>query len=501
MHSIHPVLLLGTVLICACSGSGSNPIVPGPPPALPACATAPAAGTAQAPALATNILFIVTEDQGMQLGAIGTAGLLTPNMDGLAAEGVLLTNAHVTLATCTGSKSSIFTGFYNHSSGATGNVNEFVGSAQELAALAANDPAYAWFNKPDSPYNRNRIRADIPTLIEILRDAGYYTGLHNKFHLSPHSKFPYDQWDSRNSSNLQVSEFIAQAASTGKPWFLTHVIGTSHRPYPDYDDPGTVRTVDPAAVSPPAHLPLTSVIRKDWAEYLAAIEKADQRVGQVLQALQNSGTAGNTLVVFMGDHGPSYHRGKLTTYGFGLRAPVIFRGPGVPAGTVQPALFSNVDMMATMLDFLGHPAPPTQGVSFRALLTAGSSTTPRHCVVGESSSDRSIFDGRYRLIETPLPADTNMPADNRDFDPWRNRVYSHILDNATTPGFELAYRLLDLADAALPTFDRPAFELYDDSADPWEVEDLAADPLLGSERQRLADLLDVWRAQTTDTPR
>ncbi len=447
---------------------------------------------AAGPALARNILFIFTEDQGLQLGALGTAGLLTPNMDRLAHSGALMTNAHVTVATCTGSKSSIFTGFSNHNTGAISNVNEFIGSDAELRM--ANPP---WLNDDNSPYNRYRIRDEFPTLIEILQQTGYYTGLHNKFHLSPHSKFPYEHWDSRDSSYIQTLDFIAEAAAQDKPWFLTHVISNSHRPYPN-SDTGTIR-INPAEVSLPAHLPDTAVSRKDWSEYLAAIEITDYRVGQVLQALNDSQALNQTLVVLMGDHGPAYHRGKFSTYGLGLRAPIIFSGGGIHAGQIQNALFSNVDMLPTLLDFLGLDSPITQGSSFRPLLTSESSLHPRKCVVGEASSDRSIFDGRYRLIQSPDPDDTRMPADNRDFYPWLNRVYSHIVENKTDPAFALAYRLLDLADADLGDFHRPASELYDNLTDPWEINDIAGSAEAAEVRARLEGQLNQWRLDTGDT--
>ena len=481
-------------LLCACGGGGGGggssepPVFEGR-----ACVTEPDPAAPQAPAVAANLLFLITEDQGMQMGALGTPGLATPNEDALAAAGAFMTNSHVTLATCTGSKSSLFTGFSNHNTGAVRNVQEYVGSAEQLEA--ENPP---WLHDPNSAYNRYKIRSDIPTLIEVLRDAGFYTGLHNKFHIAPHTKFPYTQWDNRNTSYIQIKEFIAAAKAANKRWFLSHVIGSPHRPYPD----STVETIgiDPAAVSLPAHLPDTAESRRDWSEYLESIERGDRRVGDVLRALDESGEAANTIVVFMGDHGPSYHRGKLSTYGFGLRSPLVFKGPGIVPG-VRPELFSNVDMMVTMLDLLGYRSPETQGVSFRRLLTGTDPTPPRTCVVGETNSDRSIFDGRYRLIETPISSDTEMPADNRDFDVWRNRVYRHIAANADTPGFETAYRLLDLADRNLARFDRPATEFYDTSTDPWEINDRRNDPALAAERERLALKLDHWRAETSDTPR
>ena len=81
--------------------------------------------------------------------------------------------------------------------------------------------------------------------------------------------------------------------------------------------------VQPGEVKLPAFLPDTPVVRKDWAEYLAGIEEADVFVGEALDALASAGQQDQTIVVFMGDHGPSFQHGKMTLYDLGLRVPLI----------------------------------------------------------------------------------------------------------------------------------------------------------------------------------
>lgn len=439
---------------------------------------------------AHNVLFIFTEDQGLQLSLVGTPGLKTPNMDALAQEGAFYRNAWTTLATCTGSKSAVFTGLHNHNSGALGNVNEFIGSAEELATV---NPS--WYSQPDSAYHNYQICEDVPTLIELLREQGHYTGLQNKFHLSPHSKFPYDQW-LKPANAGDVLDFIETAQDLHRDWFLVHVIADPHRPYPDSIADGI--EVDLDAVAPPGHLPDTEVVQRDWAEYLAAIEDADNKVGQVLQALEDSGQAEQTLVVLMGDHGPAYHRGKWTAYDLGLRVPLMLRGPGITAGT-RTEVLSAVDLMPTMLDFLGMDVPRrTDGVSHYPLLTGAASKPLRRYAVGVSESDRSITDGHFRLMFMPKASDTKVPSDNSDPVPWGNLVYEHVRDNANTAGFEDAYRFLDLADASLREYERPRFELFDLHNDPWELHDLAPSPNHEEQFEELRDALVEWMGRTAD---
>lgn len=471
--------LMVLLALAGCGGGGSDSSQPDDPLPVPT---------------GYNVLFLMTEDQGGQSGFMGTPAVSTPNMDALAASGTWYRRGYVTFATCSASKASMLTGLYNHTTGANANVQEYVGSSQDLAA--ANP---SWLNDPNSNYNLYRIRSTGSTLIETLHDHGYYTGLQNKFHMSPHQRFPYDRWyQPSGDSYNQIRSFVTDAKAANKPWFLLHVIEDTHRPYPNGDT--TPLKVDTNAVEIPAQLPDTATARQDWAEYLQALQNGDRRVGDALRALQDSGVAQNTVVVLIGDHGPSYHRGKYTVYNMGLQVPVVFSGPGIASGAARPELFSGVDMMPTLLDLLGlPPLQTTQGHSQKALLTSGSTAGANQYLVGETIKDRSITDGRYQLLFMPEPAATFLPADNKDFDPWRNRVYRHILANADQPGFEVPYRLLDMADATLSRYTRPRFELYDLQTDPWQVHDLAADSAYAGELSRLKTALSQWMSTNNDS--
>lgn len=452
---------------------------------------------ANAPGRGKNVLLLFTEDHGPHLSALGIPGAQTPNLDALLGQGVYFSNAFVTFASCTGSKSALMTGRHTHAVGVTGNVQEFVGSAESLAV--ENPP---WLTDPNSSYNRNKIREEFQTLVEILHANGYYSGLQNKLHMAPHNKFPFDEWYREDGMPYeQVSDFIKKAKVTGKPWFLQHVVNISHRPYPDGD---RVRLdIDPEIVQPPKHLPDSRVARQDWAEYLQSVRDADRRVGEVLDAVFDADEQQNTLIIWLGDHGPAYHRGKLTTYDLGLRVPLVFAGPGVVgAGTIRSEMISGVDILPTLLDYLGikHPTPElVQGISYRNVLTGIGRYESRSYAVGETAKDRSIYDGRYRLIYMPDPAATMMAADNRDFDPWRNRVYRHIVENREVQGFAIFYRLLDLSDRNLTLFDRPKFELFDTQEDSGEIVDVYGQPEHVQAQQRLLSMLRDWMHQTGDT--
>ena len=130
----------------------------------------------------------------------------------------------------------------------------------------------------------------------------------------------------------EVAAFTSRAREQEKPWFLLYNIPQPHRPYRNSDK--VKIGVNPDEVRPPSFLPDTPVIRQDWAEYLDYCEVADAAVGQALDGLRLSGEEDNTIVIFMGDHGPCFQRGKMSLKRSGAsRAPWPSRRPGIAGGT------------------------------------------------------------------------------------------------------------------------------------------------------------------------
>ena len=122
-----------------------------------------------------NVLLILTEDQGAQTSALGAKGLQTPNMDAIAKQGVLFRNAFVAYPVCSPSKGALLTGLYPHTNGQRSLTQNFFVPASQLTPEQLNNPIY----------NRARIHESVPTLTERLHEAGYYTGVSMKLHVSP----------------------------------------------------------------------------------------------------------------------------------------------------------------------------------------------------------------------------------------------------------------------------------------------------------------------------
>jgi N-sulfoglucosamine sulfohydrolase len=444
-----------------------------------------------------NLLFILTEDQGAHLGFLGTPGLQTPHMDSLARSGVYFDNAFVVYPVCSASKAAIYTGLHNHTNGILNNTLNLHKPAAQLTAAERNHPLF----------RGNRIHDAIPTLVERLHAAGYYQGVTSKLHVLPNEKFPYDEFLGKGAGRGGVAGFIARARQTGKPWHLFYDIGDSHRPFPNSDNE-KIR-VNPAEVKLPASLPDTPEVRQDWAEYLAAIERADCWVGEGLAALRAAGEEANTIVVFLGDHGPAFQHGKMTLYDLGLRTPLIIRAPGLKGGVRSGALASTLDLTPTLLDLLRLEAlPRTHGLSLRPVL-AGEPAAKGHDFIFAEISDRgplpndgmqerSVFDGRWHLIyrEKLSPAWRQVQADNRDWKVWRNRTYDETVKQKER--FPEHYRILAEMDPQGLGGKVSPLELYDLKTDPDELKNLAEKLEHRAERDRLYAALRQWVRDTSD---
>ena len=468
-----------------------------------ATALAVGAGVARAAAgdRRLNVLFILTEDQGAHLGLLGTPGLTTPHMDALARGGMYFRRAFVAYPVCSASKAAIYTGLHNHTNGLLGNTVNYFKKADAVTEAERRHVLY----------QRNRIRDECPTLIELLRDTGYHTAVTSKLHVLPNRKFPYNEFLPFNRASggagQLVSGVAARARKADKPWFLLLNIGPPHRPFRNSDTAEI--GVDPAKVDPPDFLPDTPVIRKDWAEYLDAIQLADRHVGAAMAALRETGEADRTIVIFMGDHGPGFQRGKMSLHDFGLRVPLAICAPGIKPGAGSDELVSELDLMPTLLDWLGIRAPSLQhGMSLRPVLEGKGGAKGHSLIFAEIShgpgaskdgmQERSVYDGRYHLIYREKTGGMRIVnADLRDWEKWRNRSYAETVKQKAR--FPEQFRMLQEIDPTRLNGRPPRIEFYDTTADPDEMQDLAGSPKHRRDLLRLFNALKRWAKETGDT--
>ncbi len=434
--------------------------------------TAEAGGLEQRP----NILLIVSEDNGPELGCYGEPHVRTPVLDGLAAEGVRFAKAFVTQAGCSPSRASFLTGLYPHQNGQ-------IGLATWRFAMYQDDT---------------------PNAARNLKAAGYRTGIIGKLHINPAEAFPFDfeQVPSANFGREDLSAY-AEAASdffeeSDKPFFLSVNYPDAHRPFLRRADKRPEKPLESDGVKPLRYIGLDSPrLRRDTVNYYSCMERLDGLVGDLLSKLEASGKARNTLVVYIGDHGADLLRGKRTSYEGGVRIPLIVRWPGLAKrGHVCEELVSTVDLLPTFLavaqakavDSLpGRSLVPLLGgerVKWRKHLFTEFHTHSAHNYYPQ----RTVRGDRFKLISNLFPNQVN-PG----YDYAVERYYSKEEINAA-----LAQAPEEVRAAYARMRCPPEFELYDLRNDPHEFHNLAADPAHAETLAALKERLLAWRRETKD---
>ncbi|WP_045824040.1 sulfatase family protein [Williamsia herbipolensis] len=404
-----------------------------------------------------SVLFVHWHDLGRHLACYGAAGVVSPHLDALAADGVLLTDAHAAAPLCSPARGALFTGRYPHSTG--------------LIGLAHHGFEY---------------HDDVATLPAILSRAGWTTQLFGMQHESSDpARIGFDDWDVSDSRCDHVvarsQEWLADHGADG-PFLLTAGFFETHRPYPADEYP----PADLAGVTVPPFLPDARPVREDIAGLQASVTKADAAVGRLLQTVTDLGLDECTWIVFITDHGIAFPRAKSTLYEAGTGVACIIRPPTsriVPAHRYDD-LFSGVDLSPTILHALGLDVPEDMEGFSHADEMFGATPETADAVRSEVFTEKTFHDS---------------------FDPIRavrTSTHRYIENYARRPALSLPLDILDspsaLALDGSQDLPRPERELYDLRVDPLERVNLAEDPAHADIRDDLAERLRAWRTDTGD---
>ena len=424
-----------------------------------------------------NILLIVSEDNGPELGCYGNDYVTTPVLDRLAAEGVRFSQAYVPQAGCSQSRAAFLTGLYPHQNGQIG--------------LAT--------------WKFRLYHGETPNLVRALKTAGYRTGIIGKLHVNPASAFPFDvaALSSSNFGRKHLEQYAIEARrfieESEKPFFLSVNYPDAHRPFLSSVNGVPESPLKGDDVDPLPYMGLDSPqLRQQTADYYNCMNRLDSMVGELLEALEQSGKSDETLVVYLGDHGADLLRGKRTSYEGGVRVPMIFKWPRSFADEFRnrtvDALVSSIDLMPTLLQVA--EAPLVSGLAGQSLipLLENESVKWRRYLFTEYHlhsahnyyPQRTVRDERYKLIWNLLPGEVN-PG----FSFTKTKFFeglSDVIDKAPSE-IQRAYRRMR----------QPAeFELYDLESDPFEFRDLSNSAAHGDVAARLKSRLQAWRRETRD---
>ncbi|OYW19947.1 MAG: heparan N-sulfatase [Planctomycetales bacterium 12-60-4] len=456
-----------------------------------------------------NVVVIVADDLGFQLGCYGDKLAKTPNIDHLAGEGTRFTRAYCTTASCSASRSVIMSGLYNHATGHYGHAH-----------------GYNHFSTYDS----------VKSLPVILGDAGYRTCLIGKYHLAPeyvyHFEFERQEGTQGHRNTVRMAENAREWISEkdDRPFFLYFCPTDPHRAgkgsFANHPDdlnfyPGIRPTIfQPEDITIPSWLPDQPEVRAELAEYYQSIARLDVGIGTLMQTLQDLGHAENTLVMFLSDNGPPFPGAKTTCYEPGINLPLIVRDPRVKQrGTTCDAMVTWADLTPTILDYCGIKPPSAPPVR-----PGENQGAPSKKAAGKGQPYQFHGKSFAKVIGGEHPPGWNEMYASHTFHEItmyypmrvvREGQYKYIFNVAHELSYPFASDLF-----ASPTWQgvlerndfkeyygrrtvdaylhRPRHELYDLEVDPYETKNLANDPALKTTLERLQSKLQEWQKSTRD---
>ncbi|MBS1824724.1 MAG: sulfatase-like hydrolase/transferase [Acidobacteria bacterium] len=402
--------------------------------------TTPLAAAAAPTSAKPNILWITCEDIGPHLGAFGCPDSNTPNLDRLASQGMRFPYVWSIAPVCAPARTSILTSMYPQSIG-----------AQHMRSTVT-------------------FPSNLRTYPELLRQAGYYCTNNSKtdYNLNLDTQLETIWDDSSPKAHWRNRP-------TGKPFFavfnfiMTHESQIRLRPHTFVHDPAKVRI-------PPYH-PDNIETRQGWAQYHDKITDMDREAGKLLQEIEATGEAENTIVFFYGDNGPGLPRLKRDAYNAGFHVPLIVYLPNKwqhlaqqwQPGQPNRRLTQFIDFAPTVLSIAGLQ-PPTnfQG---RAFLGPHAKPAPNYLHgmmdrMGERYDlIRSMRNHRYVYIRNFMPHRAHGQYGDYSFQTPTTRAWRALFDAGKLNPTQAAYWMPKAPE-----------ELYDLEADPDEINNLAKSP-------------------------
>ena len=432
-----------------------------------------------------NLLIITVDD--MSADSVGAFGCkipgTTPNIDRLAEQSLSFAHAHVTVGNCMPGRNVMFSGLISHN-------NKVEGFYQ------VKNPGW-------------------PHLVDLMKEAGYFTGIRGKAsHSTPYQPYAWNinldtlpdgtkaHMKDAKSYGISTAYGIAKAKAERKPFCLSVNVSDPHKPFWSVNKGGGKDPHVPSRIFTAGEVPIPGFlfddpkVREELALYYSSVRRADDCVGEILKALDASGQADNTVVMFLSDHGMPLPFAKTQLYHHSTHTPWMVRWPGVTQDGALDGkhMISAVDMLPTLLDIVDAKSPARlDGRSFLPLIR-GKTQIGRDHVFKEYNENAGASRDPMRAVQTKRYLYI--------FNPWSNN--ERVFATATT-GTVTYRRLVALAkqDKRLAKRldlykHRVPEELYDVANDPDCLHNLIAESSHQAALPGLRFELEGWMKRTKD---
>lgn len=394
-----------------------------------------------------NILFILADDMGVaDCSCYGAPQIRTPAIDRIAAEGLLFRQAYANSAVCSASRVGIITGRY-----------------QYRLAVGLEEPL--------GPTHDVGLPPEHPTLPSLLRKLGYDTYLVGKWHLGSAPKFGplksgYDHFygfEAGASDYFAHNALIDDGAPDCTPGYLTDLLGkravqivrqhaAAPRPFflslhfnaPHWPWEGPGDEAESRRLNPPGggfgHL--MDYDGGTLATYTRMVESMDQQIGRVLDTLEQTGQARDTLVLFTSDNGGERFSNTWPFTGKkeellegGLRVPAVIRWPGlIPKSVASDQVIIHMDWLPTFLAAAGgapDPAYPSDGMDLLPTLTQSAAPFERALYWRyKANAQRAVRKGAFKALKiqdnTFLFDVVNDPLERANLKTRRPEMYASL---------------------------------------------------------------------------
>jgi N-sulfoglucosamine sulfohydrolase len=427
--------------------------------------------TAQAQRPPHIVLFMADDFSWHDSEPYGATDVRTPNLARLAKEGMRFDRAFAASPTCTPSRSAIYTGMFPFRNGA-------------------------------HP-NHSLIKEGIRTLPDYFKELGYRVVLAGKTHIGPREQFAFEYLKGSNFMPRGKKAVLWTELDTGvvdtllaehdkaKPLCL---LVASHSPHVFWMDS---EGYDPSNINVPPYLLDTPETREMRAKYYTEVTHMDAQLGDVMGSMAKHGYADDAMLIFTADQGAQWPMSKWTLYDAGIRAPLLVRWPGrVKQASTSGAVVSLVDLLPTMLAVAGGASPTDLDARSFLSVLRGDATEHRDATFAINTGDRDMNRSPMRAVRTAkykyilnLKPETPFKTHITDAGGADGLFYWRSWEKLAAGGDERATRAIERYR------NRPTEELYDVDADPYELNNIAADPAHAAALKDLWQKLEDWRLQ------